>query len=117
MVTVFRSTYVSSTSGHHADDSPSTRDDRVEGKKGRVPCQLCQGTHHTHLCPRMDEASSLLEKITVIQQNLPIDYRRVSPNPSLVDEVVDLTPSLVDPTLPMKSDLPSVDEVVNMILL
>ena len=94
-------------------------DHRVEGKQGRVkfPCRLCEVTHHTHICPRMDEASYLLEKITLIQQNLPTSYRRFSPNPSLVDEVVDPNPSLVDPTLPMKSDLPSVDEVVNPVML
>ena len=65
----------------------------------------------------MDEASYLLEKITLVQQNLPTGYRRFSPNPSLVDEVVDPTPYLVDPTLLMKIDLPSIDEVVNLIML
>ena len=65
----------------------------------------------------MDEASYLLEKITLVQQNLPTSYHRFSPNPSLVDEVVDPTPSLVDPTLLMKSDPLLVNEVVNLIIL
>ena len=110
---------MSLASGHHTNDGPSTRDNKVEGEKRRVkfPCWLCGGTHHTHIFPCMDEASYLLEKITLVQQNLPTGYRRFSPNPSLVDEVVDPTPCLVDPTLPMKSDLPSVDEVVNPIML
>ena len=108
-----------STSGHHVDDKPLTRDHRVEGEKSRVkfPCRFCGGIHCNHICPRMDEASHLLEEITLIQQKLPTSYRRFSPNPSLVDEVVDPNPSLVDPTLPIKSDLPSVDEVVNPVML
>ena len=65
----------------------------------------------------MDEASNLLEEITLIQQKIPTSYHRISPDQSLVDEVVDPTPSLVNPTLLMKSDLPSVDEVVNLIML
>jgi len=57
-----------SVSEHHTDDRPLPRDHGVEGKKGRVkfPCWLCGGTHHTHIFPCMDEASYLLEKITVI---------------------------------------------------
>jgi len=108
---------MSPASRHHTDESPSTRNNRVENEKRRVkfPCRLCGGTHCTHLCPRMDEASYLLENITILQQNLPSGYRRFSPNPSLVDEVVDPTPSLVNPTLPTKSDPPSVDELVNLI--
>jgi len=105
-------------SGHHSDDSPSMRDNNVEGKKGRVkfPCRLCGGTHYTHLCPRMDEASYLLEKITVIEQNIPSGYHKFSPSPSLVDEVVDSTSFAIDPTLAMKSDPPLVDELVNFIM-
>jgi len=59
---------MSSFSGHHTDDNPSTRDNKVEGEKRRVkfPCRLCGGTHCTHLCPCMDETSYLLENITVI---------------------------------------------------
>ena len=59
---------MASTSGHHVDDKPLTRDNTVEGKKGRVkfPCQLCGRTHHTHICPHMDEASYFLENIIVI---------------------------------------------------
>ena len=85
---------MSSTSGHHVDDKTLTMGHRVEGKQRRVnfPCRLCGGTHCTHLCPHMDEASHLLEEITVIQQNLPSGYHMFSPNPSLVDEVVDPTP-------------------------
>jgi len=110
---------MSSTSGYHVDDKPLNGDHRVEVEKRRVkfPCRLCEGTHRTHVCPHMDEASHLLEEITLIQKKPPTSYRRVSPDPSLVDEVVDPTPSLIDPTLPMKSDLPSVDEVVNPIML
>jgi hypothetical protein len=51
---------------------------------------LCEGDHYSHLFPHMDEASSLLEKL-----QLPTGYRKISPNPSLVDEMVNLVPSLV----------------------
>ena len=57
----------------------------------------------------MDEASKLLEDIIVSRQWLPIVYRKLSLNIPLVDKVVDTSPSLVDPTLLLKSEI----EVVN----
>jgi hypothetical protein len=92
----------SSASARHASDAPSTSDVKV-GKKNttvKFPCMLCKGDHYSHLCPRMDEASSLLENL-----QLPIDYRNISPNPSLVDGMVNLVPSLVSPF----------DQVVNLV--
>jgi hypothetical protein len=53
---------------------------------------LCEGDHYSHLCPRMDEASSLLENLQI-----PTGYRKISPNPSLVDGMVNLIPSPVNP--------------------
>jgi hypothetical protein len=61
---------------------------------------LCKGNHYSHLCPGMDEASSLLEKI-----QLPKGYRKLSSNPSLVDGLVNPVPSPVSP----------VDQVVNLV--
>jgi hypothetical protein len=61
---------------------------------------LCKGDHYSHLFPRMDEASSLLEKI-----QLPKGYHRFSPNPSLVDGLVNPVPSPVS----------LVDQVVNLV--
>jgi hypothetical protein len=63
---------------------------KVGKKKTTVkfPCMLCEGDHYSHLCPRMDEASSLLEKL-----QLPKGYRNISPNPSLVDGLVNPVPS------------------------
>jgi hypothetical protein len=92
----------SSTSTGHANDTPSTSDVKVGKKKKTVkfPCMLCKGDHYSHLCPRMDEASSLLEKL-----QLPKGYRNISPNPSLVDGLVNLVPSPVS----------SVDQVVNLV--
>jgi hypothetical protein len=57
---------MSSASEQHADDPPSTSHDTIEKKKSRVkfPCMLCKGSHLTHLCPRMEEASKLLEDMT-----------------------------------------------------
>jgi hypothetical protein len=92
----------SSASVGHADDTPSTSDIKVGKKKTTVkfPCMLCKGDHYSHLCPRMDEASSLLEKL-----QLPKGYRKISPNPSLVDGLVNPVPSPVSP----------VDQMVNLV--
>jgi hypothetical protein len=92
----------SSTSVSHVDDTPSTSDVQVGQKKKTVkfPCMLCKGNHYSHLCPRMDEASSLLEKL-----QLPKGYRKLSSDPSLFDGLVNPVPSPVSP----------VDQVVNLV--
>jgi hypothetical protein len=92
----------SSTSISHVDDTLSTSDIKVCKKKKTVkfPCMLCKGNHYSHLCPRMDEASSLLEKL-----QLPKGYHRLSSNPSLVDGLFNLVPSPVSP----------VDQMVNLV--
>jgi hypothetical protein len=92
----------SSASVSHVDDTPSTSDVKVGKKKKTVkfPCMLCKGNHYSHLCPRMDEASSLLEKL-----QLPKGYRKLSSDPSLVDGLVNPVPSSVSP----------VDQVVNLV--
>ena len=61
---------VSLVSYHHADDSQSTSDSLVQSRKGKViyPCFLCKDMHRTYLCPRMDEASNLLEYLDVPHQ-------------------------------------------------
>jgi hypothetical protein len=86
----------------HASDAPSTSDVKV-GKKHTIvkfPCMLCEGDHYSHLCPCMDEDSSLLVKL-----QLPTGYRKISPNPSLVDGMLNLVPSPVS----------LVDHVVNLV--
>jgi hypothetical protein len=92
----------SSASVDHVDDTPSTSDVQVGKKKQTVkfPCMLCKGNRYSHLCPRMDEASSLLEKL-----QLPKGYHKISSDPLLVDGLVNLVPSLVS----------SVDQVVNIV--
>jgi hypothetical protein len=86
----------------HASDTSSTSDVKVGKKKTTVkfPCMLCEGDHYSHLCPRMDEASYLLEKL-----QLPTGYRKISPNPLLVNGLVNPVPSPVS----------SVDQVVNLV--
>jgi hypothetical protein len=93
---------MSSAPAGHVGDTPSTSDVKVGKKKTTVkfPCMLCKGDHYSHFCPRMDEASSLLEKL-----QLPTGYRKISPNPSLVDGLVNLVPSPVS----------LVDQVVNLV--
>jgi hypothetical protein len=125
---------MSSTSKQHVDDLPSTSQDDVGKKKSRVkfPCMLCRGSHQTHLCPRMDEVSKLLEDMTVSQPPLPASYHKLTLNPpivdgminpssvNLVDHVVNQVTSLVepvdnvvdpilDPTLPLESETQVVD--------
>jgi hypothetical protein len=96
-----------SASEQHADDLPSTSHDIVGKKKSRVkfPCMLCKGSHLTHLFPRMDEASKLLEDMTVSQPQLPAAYRKISLNPPIVDGMITPVPSSVNP----------VDHVVNLV--
>ena len=108
---------MSSVSGHHADDAPSTNDYVVKSRKGKVIYHflLCKDMHCTYLCPRMDEASKLLEDITIPQQQLPIGYRKLSLDLSLVDIVVDLVRTSVDPTLPLKSEDEVVDPVPSLV--
>jgi hypothetical protein len=74
----------------HDGDAPSTSEVKVGKKKTSVKfhCTLCEGDHYSHLCPRMDNASSLLENI-----QLPIGYHTISCNPSLIDGMVNLVPS------------------------
>ena len=113
-----------SEKSHQLSNDPSTSDNKVLGKKGKVrfPCKLCKGSHQTHICPHMDEASKLLENLTVPQQEFPTGYRKLSPNLPSTDGVIDLISSTVDPTLPFESethitqvDDPLVDQVVDSI--
>jgi hypothetical protein len=92
----------SSTFARHASDTPSTSDVKVGKKKTTVkfPCMLRERDHYSHLCPRMDEASSLLENIQV-----PTGYHKISANPSLVDGMVN----------PVQSSVNLVDQVVNLV--
>jgi hypothetical protein len=99
---------VSLASEQHADDLPSTSQDTVEKKKSRVkfPCMLCKWSHITHLFPWMDEASKLLEDMTVSQSQLPASYHKLSLNPSVVDGMINLVPSSVNP----------IDHFVNLVM-
>jgi hypothetical protein len=98
---------MSLASEQHADNPPSTSHDTVGKKKSRVkfPCMLCKGSHLTHLFPCMDEASKLLEDMTVSQPQLPAAYRKISLNPPIVDGMITLVPSPVNP----------VDHIVNLV--
>jgi hypothetical protein len=54
----------------------------------------------------MDEASKLLEDMTVSQPQLPVAYRKLSLNPPIVDGMITLVPSPVNP----------VDHVINLVM-
>jgi hypothetical protein len=114
---------MSSSPEQHADDLLSTSKDTVGKKKSRVkfPCMLCGGSHQTLLCPCMDEASKLLEYMTISPPQLPTSYHKLSLNPpffdgminpvtpstSLVDQVVNLVTSLVEPVDQVVDPIPS----------
>jgi hypothetical protein len=99
---------MSLASEQHTGDPPSTSHDTVGKKKSRVkfPCMLCKGSHLTHVCPHMDEASKLLEDMTVSQPQLPAAYRKLSLNPPVVDGMINLVPLSVNP----------IDHVVNLVM-
>jgi hypothetical protein len=94
-------------SEQNVDDLPSTSQDTVGQKKSRVKlsCMLCRGSHKTHLFPRMDEASKLLEDMIVSQPQLPTTYHKITLNPPIVDGLINLIPSSVS----------LVDHVVNLV--
>jgi len=60
---------------------------------------LCEGNHPIHLCPLLDEAYKELENLTASQPCLPVDYQKLSLDPSLVDQLIDQKPYLVNATL------------------
>jgi hypothetical protein len=97
---------MSSTFEQHVDELPSTSQDTNGKKKSRVKflCQLCRGSHQTHFFPHMEEASKLLEDMTVSQPQLPAAYRKLTLDPLVVDGMINLVPLLIS----------SVDHVVNM---
>ena len=61
--------------------------------------------HHTFLCPSMDEASRSLENITNHQQVIPKSDSKLSLDSSLVDQVINSVSSIIDPTLPLESEV------------
>jgi hypothetical protein len=109
---------MSSASEQHADDFPSTSHDTVGKKKSRVkfPCMLCKGSHLTHLFPCMDEASKLLEDMTVSQPQLPAAYRKLSLNPPIVDGMINLVPLSVSPVDQVVNLVTSLDEPVDQVV-
>ena len=97
---------LSPTFASHVGDQPSTSDNKVKGKKGRVklPCRLCSGCHLTYLCLCIEEASKLLEDSIIAQQQSPASSQNPCPEQPLVEEVVQSKPSSTSPTLPSESD-------------
>jgi hypothetical protein len=98
---------MSSASEKHVDDLLLTSHYIIGKKKCRVkfPCMLCKGIHLTHLFPRMEKASKLLEDMTISQPQLPAGYRKVSLNLPVVDGMI--TPDL--------SSVNPIDHVINMV--
>ena len=94
------------TSANHVGDQPSTSDNKVKGKKGRVNFhfRLCSGYHLTYLCPNIEEASKLLEDSLIAQQQTSSSCQKSCPKQPLVKEVVEPKPYWANPTLHLESD-------------
>jgi hypothetical protein len=109
--------FVSSTPIGHVGDTPSASDVKVGKKKRTIkfPCILCEGDHYSHLCPRIYEAYYLLEKIQI-----PTGDHDISSNPSLVNGLVNLVPSLdilVDQVVnPVSYSVETLTKVVDPVL-
>ena len=98
---------MSSTSNNHVDDTPSTNDPLVKGREGKFlyPCLICKAMHRTFIFPSMDEASLWLENIIDHQQVIPTSDSKLSLDSLLVDQVINSVSSIIDPTLPSKSEV------------
>jgi len=82
---------VSSTSDYHVESTPSTSESEAPGQRGKhkFPCKLCKGDHAVHHCPYLDEAKRVLEDRPVSPLRLPPRYKKLLPNPSLVENTAD----------------------------
>jgi hypothetical protein len=109
---------MSLASEQHADDPPSTSHDTIGKKKSRVkfPCMICKGSHLTHLFPHMDEASKLLEDMTVSQPQIPTAYCKLSLNPPVVDGMINPVPLSVNPVDQMVNLVTSLDAPVDQVV-
>ena len=92
---------MSSISGDHVGNTPSTSDSKVHGqrRKVRFPCRLCVGNHALHLYTLLDEAKRVLDNRPASLRQLPSGYKKLSLNPSLGDESTALNQPSVKTTL------------------
>ncbi len=82
---------MSSTSDDHVGSTPSTSESEVCGQKRncKFPCKLCGGDHTIHRCPFLDEAKRVLDDHPASLLQLPPRYKKLLPNPSLVENSTD----------------------------
>lgn len=71
----------------------------------KFPCRLCIGDHLTHHQPSIDQASCLFEDNVIAQQQLLVSSQEPSSKQPLVDDVVKLIHSSINPIIPLESDL------------
>ena len=90
----------------HVGDHPSTNDNKVKGKKRRVkfPCRLCSRRQLTYIFPHIEDDSKWLGDSVISQQQPLASSQEPCLKQTLVEEVVELEPSLDNPTLPLESD-------------
>lgn len=111
--------------GDHAHDKPSNSNNKFHGRNNKVkfPCKFCEGNHLNKLCTLLDEASKELENIITSLPHFLASYQKLSPDPLLVDQVIDQKSSLFNPTLfesgPHESIInqPLVEKMVEIIYL
>jgi hypothetical protein len=77
---------------------------------------LCQGSHLTHLFPRIDEALKLLEDMIVPQPQLPVAYRNLYLDPPVVDGMINLVPSSINPVYHVVNLVTSLVEPVDKVV-
>jgi hypothetical protein len=99
---------MSSSFEQNVDNLPSTSEDIIGKRKSTVqfPCMLCGRSHQSLLFHCIEEASKLLEDMTLSQPQLSTPYCNLTLNPPVVDGMINLVPLLVS----------SVDLVVNLVM-
>lgn len=104
-----------SASCDHVSDKQLTSNNKSLWKKGKVKFSynLCEGSHPIQFFPLTDEASKVLENLVGSQPRLPTRYWKLSPNPSLLDRVINQNSSLVKPAL---SQSESHESILNQLL-
>jgi hypothetical protein len=96
---------VKPTTVSHVGGINSIEKPRQIGRKPKFPCKLCKGDHLTHLCPDIPEVQRLW---SLSASSSDSDYFEVSSQSiqPLVEKVVMLMQSLIDPTPHLGGEVP-----------
>jgi hypothetical protein len=91
---------------------------RLGRRKVESSSRVCyaKGVISLTFVPHMEEASKLLEDMTVSQPQLPAAYRKLSLNPPVVDGMINLVPLSVSPVDQVVNLVTSLDEPVDQVV-